>query len=79
MQFGTSLTTLTSVLIVGLWDGVWTQTTEPPKITNETLARKYAEEYDAMISEVYYDSVVAQWNQATNITDYNKQLSVSTD
>ncbi|XP_077996679.1 angiotensin-converting enzyme-like [Glandiceps talaboti] len=47
------------------------------KITNETLAEAYLDEYNAMAQEVYFKSVTASWNYNTNLTDYNQAQSVA--
>lgn len=47
------------------------------KIRDEELARQWLEEYNEAAEEVYHDTSIAHWNYATNLTDYNQQLTVS--
>lgn len=45
----------------------------------ENAARIWLKEYDSKASETYHKESVASWNWNTNITDYNQNLSVSTN
>lgn len=42
-----------------------------------TLAKEWLEEYDKQAQIVYNQREIAAWNYESNLTDYNKDLSVS--
>lgn len=46
-------------------------------ITNEQVAAVWLQHYNLLASDVAYDAIEASWNYATNLTDYNQNLSVS--
>lgn len=46
-------------------------------ITNEQVAAAWLQHYNLIASDVAYDAIEASWNYATNLTDYNQNLSVS--
>ncbi|XP_070531903.1 angiotensin-converting enzyme-like [Ptychodera flava] len=47
------------------------------KITDESLAVAYLEEYNERAQEVYYKSVLASWNYNTNLTSENQAKTIA--
>ena len=47
------------------------------KITDETVARTWLDEYNVRSQVVIYESAEAAWNYNTNLTDYNQNAQVS--
>ncbi|KAI0233269.1 Angiotensin-converting enzyme [Lamellibrachia satsuma] len=60
----------TAVLLAFCCVGCWT------KITSETLARQWLQEYDSRARKLSYVASVAEWNYVTNLTEHNQKLTV---
>ena len=58
----------------------WTDVCPDPisgKLTDEDLAWQFVDHYNALAQDVYSKQGEVDWAYATNITDYNQEVSVS--
>lgn len=47
------------------------------KSSDENAAREWLNSYNVKASEIYNKGTIASWNYDTNLTEYNKNITVS--